>query len=184
MEPLDFPKLRGCFDNLKAAKKYDLSSHTYEELHRNEQINKINLISNEIHPKADDCLLNIGCGPFFSDKIFDCRKYGIDPSHRLLEIARQNNVKAKLTLGLAEKLPYPNKYFDYIISVTAFHHVQDLHQALCEIKRVLKKHPGSIQIALSILNSSLRYSEIEKAISSYFTVKKLICEGRDNIFFI
>ncbi|MCF7860834.1 class I SAM-dependent methyltransferase [Candidatus Woesearchaeota archaeon] len=175
------------FESVKdAGQKYDISSPTYINLHKDEQINKIRLIANEIRPKPNEKLLNIGCGPFFSDKFFDCQKYGIDPSKELLNLAKRNHVNAELTLGRAEELPYEDNFFDYIVSVSALHHVEDIELAMDEIKRVLseKKHKKNFCIALSILTESSRFKIIEKSISYHFTVQKIILEGRDTIFFI
>ncbi len=88
-------------------------------------------------------ILDIGCGncrnllPF---KNLDC--YGIDFSKNMLKqakkFARKNNFKVKLKQASAEKIPFKNNYFDYILAIAILHHLKDPEPAIVEIYRVLK----------------------------------------------
>jgi len=92
-------------------------------------------------------LLNIGCahGPDFlpfKDK-FDL--WGLDSSPAMLSLALKYSGKFKFSASLivadAVSLPFPDKSFDWIISVAAYHHIldkQDRLQAFRELRRVLK----------------------------------------------
>ena len=95
-------------------------------------------------------ILDIGCGncrnllPF---KHLDC--YGIDFSREMLEQAKKfsqkNNLKVKLKLSSAEKLPFKNNYFDYVLAIAVLHHLKNPETAVKEIHRVLKNN-GEVYI--------------------------------------
>ncbi|MBI2507500.1 class I SAM-dependent methyltransferase [Candidatus Woesearchaeota archaeon] len=90
-------------------------------------------------------ILDIGCGncrnllPF---KNFDC--YGVDFSNKMLEQAKRfsqkNNFKVKLKHSSAEKLPFKNEMFDYVLAVAVLHHLKNPEMAVKKVYRVLK--PG------------------------------------------
>lgn len=92
-------------------------------------------------------ILEVGCGNCrnllpFARKEFDC--YGIDFSKKMLEHAKlfcdKHNIKVKLRLSDATKLPFKNNTFDYVLVIAVLHHLnrQQQKKALQEIKRVLK----------------------------------------------
>jgi ubiquinone/menaquinone biosynthesis C-methylase UbiE len=93
-------------------------------------------------------ILDLGCGNGrnlmpFSERGFEC--YGVDFSKKMLELAesyfKEKNLKAEFVLGNLTKIPLEDNYFDYVICVAAFHHLNKDEQIAClnEIKRVLKK---------------------------------------------
>ncbi len=121
---------------------YDEIAKGYNELHKEEQLNKINIIKQHIHPKG--LLLDMGAGTGISTEPFEkeCLCIALDPSIEMLRQYKGLKVVAK-----AEFLPFKDKVFDAVISVTALHHA-DIEQALKEIKRVSK---DKAQIAVTIL---------------------------------
>lgn len=60
----------------------------------------------------------------------------VDASPEMLEKCQEKNLSCHL--GYAEKIPFPNNYFDKILIIDAWHHFQNIDLALPEIKRVLK----------------------------------------------
>jgi len=66
--------------------------------------------------------------------------HGIDIEPEHLEIAAQSVPQAKLQLAACEMLPYPDNYFDLLLSHEVIEHVRDDRAAAAEMVRVLK--PG------------------------------------------
>lgn len=146
---------------------YDEISRGYDELHKEEQIKKILKIIDFIND--DDKVLDVGCGSAFYSKYFKNYK-GIDKSVKLVE-------KNRLCRhGVAEDLPFKDKSFDVVISMTAIHNFDDFNKALDEMKRVRKK-----KVIISLLKKSAKFNEIKKAIKKRFKVKE-INEEKDVIF--
>ncbi|MGL4346064.1 MAG: class I SAM-dependent methyltransferase [Cellulosilyticaceae bacterium] len=95
-----------------------------------------------IQLKRGNCILDIGCGigdllKRLSDKQL-VHGFGLDVSEKMIEKAKLRYPFMRFEVGVAEVLPYEEKYFDAITIVGAFHHIPDPEQALAEIKRVLK----------------------------------------------
>ena len=124
---------------------YNKIAKSYNELYKEEQLEKVKIILKYIKPKGK--LLDIGAGTGISTKPFKkyCNCTALDPSKELLK-----QYKGKKIVGKAEKLPFPDNNFDIIISVTALHHT-NIKKALSEIKRVAKPNA---QIAITILKKS------------------------------
>ncbi len=96
--------------------------------------------------KSGDRILDVGCGKGF--QLYDfmltvpgVEVYGIDVSAYAIEHAKEE-VKERLQVGNANALPYPDKYFDLVMSINTLHnlHCYDLDKALREIERVARKH--------------------------------------------
>lgn len=91
-------------------------------------------------------VLDLGCGngrfyQFFSDKNVDY--IGVDNSERLIEIAKKRYPWGKFQVADALNLPFPDNFFDKILSIAILHHIPSSEyriKFLNEIKRVLK--PG------------------------------------------
>jgi len=92
---------------------------------------------------TDRRILEVGNGPLAPILQFDnCERHGVDPLNNTYMQAGWPlfEYDAKfLSLG-AEKLPYPDGYFDAVISVNALDHVDDFSRVASEMQRVLK--PG------------------------------------------
>ena len=124
---------------------YNQISKGYNELYGEEQLEKVKLIKKYIKPKG--LLLDIGAGTGICTKEFEkyCNCIALDPSEELLKQYKGNKI-----IGKAEELPFKDKIFDTIISITALHH-SEINKSLKEIKRVSKPNA---QIAITILNKS------------------------------
>ena len=90
-------------------------------------------------------ILDIGCGKGYLlyefTKLIQKGEYkGIDISEYALTNAKEE-VKDYLKLGHAKSLPYPDNYFDLVISINSLHclHSYELEHALREMERVGKK---------------------------------------------
>ena len=75
--------------------------------------------------------------------------YGIEPSEnmkRQAEALLRNQTNVHLQVGVAEKLPFTNNFFDYVTCSLVMHHLPRAAklQALQEIRRALK--PGGVLV--------------------------------------
>ncbi|MBI4371686.1 MAG: class I SAM-dependent methyltransferase [Elusimicrobia bacterium] len=87
-------------------------------------------------------ILDVGCGKGFllydlRRAVPDSKAAGLDVSAYAVENAKEE-VRPFLQVGRAEKLPFPDKSFDFVVSVNALHNLRnyELHDALREIERV------------------------------------------------
>ena len=62
-------------------------------------------------------------------------KIGVEPSKRMREIAQKRGIK--VLDGVAEKLPFDDSQFDFVLMVTTVCFVDDINKALLEAHRVL-----------------------------------------------
>lgn len=155
---------------------YDEIAEGYEELHKEEQLKKIELIKGFLKPQKYDKLLDVGCGTGLTTEPWDCKRYGVDPAPKLIARARQKD-RINYAVAPAEKIPFEDSSFDYVISITAIQNFEDIEQGLKEIKRV-----GKDRFVLSALKKSARIEKIKELINDYFDVKEIIEEDKDLIF--
>jgi len=103
-------------------------------------------ISNYYELKSGDKILDVGCGKGFM--LYDFFKlnpqfdiYGIDISEYAVNNCIES-LKGKLKVGNAVSLPYPDKYFDLVISINTHHNLdgEDIINAFNELQRVTKKN--------------------------------------------
>jgi len=152
---------------------YDGIAEGYEELHRDEQEKKLVVIKQHLNVKKTDLLLDVGCGTGVTSR-FDCHVVGVDPAIKLLE-------RCPLPLkvqGEAEHLPFKDKAFDIVVSVTAIQNFHDIEQGLKEIRRV-----GKGRYILTFLKKSEKRDMIIALIREHFMVEQEIDEEKDLIFF-
>jgi len=156
---------------------YDEISSGYEELHKEEQLKKVELIKEHLKVKSSDKLLDVGCGTGLTTECWDCKRYGVDPAPKLLERAKCKD-EIEYRLAPAEDIPYPDSYFDVVVSITAIQNFRDISKGLSEIKRV-----GKDRFVLSFLKRSSKREEIDKLIRKLFKVKEVVEEEKDFIYF-
>jgi SAM-dependent methyltransferase len=91
-------------------------------------------------------ILDIGCAKGFM--MYEFKKYlpnceikGIDVS-RYCKIHAVKKIKKYIKTGTCEKLPYPDKYFDFVVSISTIHNLPKnrIEKSLKEIVRVAKKN--------------------------------------------
>ena len=152
---------------------YDFIAKGYDELHIEEQSNKLFIIKNNIKINKKIKILDVGCGTGISSD-FDCFVVGIDPS---IELLKQNKNDKKL-LSVAEMLPFKDYSFDYLVSITSIHNFKNIKKSINEIKRV-----GKENFVFSVLKNSRKFDFIKKLIQKNFKIEKVIEEDKDVIFF-
>ena len=91
-------------------------------------------------------ILDIGCGKAFLLYDFlkvipDAEIYGIDISPYAIANSKKE-IQDRLRVGSATDLPWPDDYFDLVISITTLHnlHAYDLDASLREMERVGKEN--------------------------------------------
>lgn len=90
-------------------------------------------------------ILEIGCGSGRFTKAladhFAAKVYGIDPSSKMLMIAKQNIISPMLEFikSSAENIPLGDDIADMLFLSQVYHHIQNKIKAVCEFKRILKK---------------------------------------------
>ena len=118
-------------------------------------------------------ILDIGCAKGFM--LYDFLKlnpkldvYGIDISNYAIDKCVES-LKKKLTKGNATFLPYPDNFFDLVISINTLHNLEgeDLIEAFNQIKRVTKKN------SYVVLDAYSNEKEKEELINWNLTAKTI-----------
>ena len=151
---------------------YNYIAKGYDELYGEEQEKKVDIIKNNLPLKKDAKLLDVGCGSGVSSG-FDCFVIGIDPSINLLKQNKNSKICAA-----AEKLPFSDNSFDFVISVTSMHNFYDIEESINEMKRV-----GRNYFVFSVLKKSSKFGPIKRLIEKNFNIDQMIEEEKDVVFF-
>ena len=93
---------------------------------------------------------------------------GIDNSLGMIEKSDANVI-----FGEAEKLPFEDKSFDTVISLSAIHNFDDPSKAVDEMKRVSKS-----KVIITVFKRAKNFEEIEKLLEDFDRVE----EEKDVIF--
>lgn len=86
-------------------------------------------------------VLEVGCGDGALLQSLMARgieAVGIDVSSSGIERCRVNGLNAKCLDASAEPLPFPDNYFDLVISLETFEHLMNPHYAIREVRRSLR----------------------------------------------
>src|SRR3989338_1463656 len=149
---------------------YSHISKSYNELYRDEQLNKLGIIKENM--KIIPPLLDVGCGTGISTNFFKVKSIGIDNCKEMIKQGTKN-----LIYGNAESLPFEDNSFNTVISVTAFHNFNDMEKALKEVLRVSKNN----NIAITFLKKSKKINEFRGTLKKYFKFKEIDCD-KDILF--
>jgi ubiquinone/menaquinone biosynthesis C-methylase UbiE len=103
-------------------------------------------------PDKKENILDVGCGAgdlLLSISKYFKKSYGIDPVPDFVLIAKKKNPNSKILKSSAEKLPFPDNYFDYVVSNLVFQHTER-EKAIKEVIRVLK--PGGKLVLTEVIS--------------------------------
>ncbi len=105
-----------------------------------------------LRPQPGESLLDVGCGTgFFTRELTAATTgmaAGVDLNPEWVAYARhRDNGRASYQVADARALPYPNRSFDLVISITALCFIQEEAAALREIVRVTRR-----RFAIGLLN--------------------------------
>ena len=101
-------------------------------------------ISESVSGDWIDTIVDLGCGTGrFTGALsehFSFRTIGIDPSSRMLAMARRNIASRSVGLvqGSGEAIPLRDSAVDLVFLSMVYHHIQDKAAALCEFGRILR----------------------------------------------
>lgn len=87
-------------------------------------------------------VLDVGCGTgnyiIPLEALTGCAGWGIDPSEQMLARARDRSRTVTFLPGKAERLEFPDDFFDLVFSVDVIHHMGDRPAYFAEAFRVLE----------------------------------------------
>jgi ubiquinone/menaquinone biosynthesis C-methylase UbiE len=99
--------------------------------------------------------IGFGCGIFLPELLKRCDElHGIDIHeniHLVESMMQKEGLKATLSRASVTEIPYPDKYFDCIVSMSVLEHIRDLDTAIREIRRVTKDN-GTIILGFPVDN--------------------------------
>jgi ubiquinone/menaquinone biosynthesis C-methylase UbiE len=111
------------------------------------------------HIAAGCDVLDLGCGTgVYSELVasrLDARVVGVDPSTRMLEVARQQHghPRVRYLEGMAEQIPLDDAACDAALLSNVAHHVRDHDACAAELLRVLR--PGGVVVLRGIRPRSI-----------------------------
>lgn len=114
--------------------------------------------------------IDIGCGLGFplieiSQRLGNTSKvFGIDPWEKAteriqLKIKKYNIKNVQVVRGLAEHLPFPDNFFDLIVSNNGINNVQDIELTLSECHRVSKPYAQFV-LTLNLEKTMIEFYEV------------------------
>ncbi len=144
---------------------FELFTDAYEKWFvDNKQIYELELetIKQLIPPKSYGMEVGVGSGRFAAPLGIEI---GVEPSPAMAEIARERGIEVED--GVAEKLPFKDDSFDFVLLVTTICFVDDIEKTFNEARRVLRKN-GCIIVGFVDKNSSMGKKYLAKKNKSKF----------------
>ena len=159
--------MRRLFD--RYYKKYD----AWYSRNKFAYLSEVEALKNILPQKGKGLEIGVGTGRFAQALSIG---YGIDPSGKMLEIARKRGVNVKL--GWGEQLPFEACTFDYAAIIITLCFVKYAFGVLRQAGRVLKKN-GKLIVGIIDKDSFLaKFYQKKKSVfykqANFFSVKELI----------
>ena len=149
-------------------KKYDL----WYERNNFAYLSELEVIKKVLPERGKGLEIGVGTGRFAASLGIET---GVDPSKKMIGIARKRGVDARL--GYGEKLPFANNTFHYVAIIITICFVNDPCKVLREARRALKKN-GKIIIGLVDKESFLgQFYQRKKSVfykqANFLSIKKI-----------
>ncbi len=135
---------------LDIRRRYDSTADIYEGRYTLIQREKYEVVKKYL-PKHVARILDLGCGTgMFLEELAGRGKLvvGVDSSVKMLSIAQKRTGGASLVCADADHLPFEDRSFDVVVSVTLLQNVPEPVATMKEIARVLK--PEGVAIVTSL----------------------------------
>ncbi|MEW6009633.1 MAG: class I SAM-dependent methyltransferase [Candidatus Omnitrophota bacterium] len=150
------------------AKEYD----SWYDKNKFAYLSELEALKKALPKKGKGLEIGVGTGRFSGPLGI---KFGIDPSKKMLKIAKARGIKVKLASG--ESLPFKRASFDYVAIIITLCFVKNPLKVLKEAKRVLRKS-GKLIVGIVDKDSFLgKYYLRKKSIfyrqARFFSVKEI-----------
>ena len=127
----------------------------------------------KVTPEGRGLEIGVGTGRFAKPLGIDT---GIDPSGKMLEVAKLRGVKTTVR-GRGEELPFEDNEYDFVLLAFTICFVDDPNKVIKEAKRVLKSN-GRIIIGIIDKNSELgKVYQKNKAKSKFYRIATFYSTG-------
>lgn len=124
------------------AKQYDAFADSFSELSSGRNlVNRSAFYAQIDLPLVGKIVLDLACGDGTDMLHYQSEGavvYGIDASEEMVRIAKARMPEADIRLGHMEELPYPDNFFDVVLSKYAIQTSWDIAPIFAEVARVLK----------------------------------------------
>lgn len=147
------------------ADTFDKNVDQYEQWfidHPLAYVSELHAVRELLPAEADGIEIGVGTGRFAAP--LGIRK-GIEPSRAMAELAKKKGID--VIPGVAEKLPFRDREFDFVLMVTTVCFLDDMGLAFHEVFRVLKP-AGSFVIGFVDRDSPLGKEYLERKDKSVF----------------
>jgi len=122
----------------------------------------LKILEGFIHIERETRILEIGTGTTpFINYIIKCEKYALDPLMDYYTSNSEISGGVKCIKAIGETIPFPDDYFDIVITTNTSDHVINPSKVLSEINRVLKKR-GVLYFTVKCWNPLIKYHKIVK----------------------
>jgi ubiquinone/menaquinone biosynthesis C-methylase UbiE len=95
---------------------------------------------NQLHLSETDRFLDLGCGlgeALEHASLLTASVAGVDPSPSMVARASRRVPGARIEVGSAESIPFPNSEFTAVLVLASFHHWADRSAGITEVRRVI-----------------------------------------------
>ena len=156
-----------------------------------------------LSPAKNDVILDVGAGTgWIADRVASLcdETYALEPNENRLDFITAKHPQVKAFSATAQSVPFPERYFDKLYTIFAFHHFPDQEDSLEEFHRILK--PGGVlliqeyfntppglrsSLERSIMRSKVKFldpSELERIMSLHSFKREVLRNGSAGYFLL